>query len=392
MKILSGKPGKITPKILSDQTRFSYDVFPVVAAMLAIAALTITFLVWRDIGQQQALLCFAAAVSLILLRFISYYAFRAATDPDANAQFWRKLFLAGAYLTALMLSVAGFIFLPELTQSGQTVFTLLIIGVVSGSLPVLALNLNSYGFYVTATLLPAVYWNIASSEMQLKLLGTLIAVYIGMLMLSAYLFNRAMIDSLIYRYRSETLAERLQVANQRLSTANEELQRISTVDELTGAYNRRYFNQRFDEVWADHLREGMMFSALMIDVDFFKIYNDNFGHLQGDSCLRRIAAEIMEVIHRPRDFVARFGGEEFIVLLPNTKLPGAKEIAQRLHQRIERLAIPHKRPDKLGRVTISIGGAAVQPTKEATEDTFLQRIDHALYQAKSTGRNKSVFV
>jgi diguanylate cyclase (GGDEF)-like protein len=392
MKLLADKPGKISPKILAEQTKFSFEVFPVAASMLTTTVMVIAFLAWNQSNRDHTLFWLIAAIIVIALRFGVYYAYKAATNPDENTPFWRRLFLYGAYSSSLVMSAAGFAFFPDLSPSAQTVFMLLLLGVVSGSLPVLALDLRSYAFYVIVALIPLVYLNLANPDVHLKLLGVLAIVYIIMLMLSGYMFNSSMIDSLIYRYRSQSLAERLQVANQRLSSANEELQRISTIDELTGTYNRRYFNQRFEEVWNDHAREKMTLCALMIDVDHFKVYNDNYGHLRGDNCLQKVAHEIMQVIRRPRDFMARFGGEEFIVLLPNTQLPGAREIAVRIHQQIERLAIPHKRPDKYGRVTVSIGGASIVPSKDVSDDSFLQQIDKALYQAKDKGRNTSVFL
>ncbi|HEY3487450.1 MAG TPA: diguanylate cyclase [Gammaproteobacteria bacterium] len=392
MKLLSGKPGKITPKILAEQTKFSFEFFPVAASMLTTTILIIAFLAWTQAGQKPALLWLAAAITIIALRFGVYYWYKGATNPDENAAFWRRMFLVGAYSTSIILAAAGFSFFTHLTPNAQTVFMLLMLGIVSGSLPVMALDLRSYAFYVIVALMPMVYLNLANHDINLKLLGVLTIIYITMLMLSGYMFNRYMVDSLIYRYRSQTLAERLQVANQRLSSANEELQRISTIDELTGTYNRRYFNQRFEEVWNDHMREKNILCVLMIDVDYFKIYNDNFGHLRGDNCLQRVAQEIIQVIRRPRDFAARFGGEEFIVLLPNTQIAGGKELAERIHQRIVRLAIPHKRPDNLGRITVSIGGSSITPTKDVTEDSFLQQVDQALYQAKNKGRNTSVFI
>lgn len=392
MTFLTDKPGKITPQILAEQTKFSFELFPVTSAMLITALCVMAFLAWYEIGGNLALIWFAAAMLVVVLRFGIYYRYRSVGNTEENASFWRRMFLLGAYSTSIILSAAGFIFFPQLPASAQTVFMVIMLGIVSGSHPVMALDLRSYAFYVIIVLLPLVYVNLAASDVHLKLLAVLAIVYAVMLMLTGYMFSRIMVDSLIYRYRSKGLAERLQVANMRLSTANEELQRISTVDELTGTFNRRYFNQRFEEVWNDHLREKTTLSALMIDVDYFKIYNDNFGHLRGDNCLQKIAHEIIHVIRRPRDFAARFGGEEFIVLLPKTDSAGAREIAVRIHQQIERLAIPHKRPDKFGRVTISIGGSSVVPTRDITDDDFLQRVDQALYQAKAKGRNTSVFI
>lgn len=393
VRLLPEKPGKITPKILSEQTRFSYDVFPVTGSMLALAIILISFLIWDEIAPRSALIWMSAIMSALLVRFIAYFLYkRISSEREAEPRYWRRLFIWGAFVTAGLIGFAGFMYFPALSESSKMVFILLILGLVSGALPILASDLRAYSIYILLSLAPIAYHALASEVIAIKLIGALVFVFIGMLMLSCHLFNRALLDSLIYRYRSELLADRLQIANNRLSAANQELQRISTIDELTGTYNRRFFNHRFDEVWADHVREGTVLSALMIDVDLFKSYNDSFGHLQGDHCLRRVAEEIIGVIRRPRDFVARFGGEEFIMVLPNTDITGAQEIAVRIHKRVEQLAMPHRRNDGVNRVTVSIGGASIKPGKDSDSDQFLQRVDHALYMAKNKGRNTSVLI
>lgn len=392
--MLPEKPGKITPKILSEQTRFSYDVFPVTGSMLALAIFLIGFLIWDEIAPGSALIWMSAILTALLARFVAYFLYKrvSSNHRDVDPRFWRRFFIWGAFATAGLMGFAGIVYFPALSDSSKIVFVLLILGLVSGALPILASDLRAYSIYILLSLAPIAYHALATDVIAIKLIGALVFVFIGMLMLSCHLFNRALLDSLIYRYRSELLADRLQIANNRLSSANQELQRISTIDELTGTYNRRFFNQRFDEVWADHTREGSTLSALMIDVDLFKSYNDSFGHLQGDHCLKRIAEEIIGVIRRPRDFVARFGGEEFVMILPNTDIAGAKEIASRIHKRVELLAMPHRRSDGVNRVTVSIGGASIRPTKDSDSDQFLQRVDHALYMAKNKGRNTSVFI
>lgn len=385
------KPGKITPKILDEQTRFSYDVFPITTSMQAVSVCVIGFLAWEEADAETAWFWFTAAAGVIFLRILLYLFYKRAGE-SADSTRWRRAFLAGALASATLVLIATVLFYGELSQTGKTVFTLVVMGVVSGALPVLATDLRSYTAFVMLNILPLAFFNLADPAIAVKLIGAVMLVFVGMAMMAAHLFNKALLDSMIYRYRSEMLADRLQVANDRLSAANRELQRISTVDDLTGVYNRRFFNQRYEEVWADHVRQRQTLSALMIDVDLFKNYNDHFGHLQGDQCLARIAAEITGVIKRPRDFVARFGGEEFVMLLPNTNVKGAREIAQRIHERIEQLAIPHKRPDGEARVTVSIGGATVKPDKDTSGDAFLQRVDQALYQAKRSGRNTSIFL
>lgn len=362
--------------------------------MLALAIVLIGFLIWDEISSTSATIWGAAILTALLVRFAAYFGYKKSVsfDQETEPRFWRRFFVWGAFATAGLIGFAGLVFFPVLSDSSKMVFTLLILGLVSGALPILASDLRAYSIYILLSLAPIAYHALASGVIAVKLIGALVFVFIGMLMLSCHLFNRALLDSLIYRYRSELLADRLQIANNRLSAANQELQRISTVDELTGTYNRRFFNHRFDEVWADHVREGSTLSALMIDVDLFKSYNDSFGHLQGDHCLKRIAEEIIGVIRRPRDFVARFGGEEFIMILPNTDIAGAKEIASRIHKHVELLAMPHRRSDGVNRVTVSIGGASITPGKDSDSDQFLQRVDHALYMAKNKGRNTSVFI
>lgn len=383
--------GKITPKIVSEQTRFCFDVFPITTAMLVVAITLIAYLIWHDVSQKHGLYWFCAAMTIIVVRIVIYFIYK-NTDQESNASAWRFVFLLGAQLSAFLTCLAALLFFRQLDDAERMVFTVAVLGIVSGAMPVLATDLKSYAIYVLLNILPLALMNLASPSLSIKLIGAVTVVFIGMLMLAAHLFNRALLDSMIYRYRSEQLTDRLQVANNRLSAVNRDLQQISTTDELTGTYNRRYFNQRIDEVWADHVRQHQTLSALMIDVDHFKNYNDLFGHLQGDSCLKRIAAEICGVVHRPRDFVSRFGGEEFIVLLPNTAIKGAKELAERIHERIRQLAIPHKVQDSVNQVTVSIGGANIMPTNEYDSEKFLQRIDRALYQAKHKGRNTTVFI
>lgn len=390
-QFLADRPGKITPKILSEQTRFSYDVFPVTVAMLVVGVSIMAYVIWQNVGGKQAGYWFQAIAAITLCRVVLYIFYK-RYGQDGSPLFWRRAFLAGAYTSASMMSLAVLLFYNDFDANGKMVFMLLIIGIVSGALPVLATDLKAYAFYLVLCLMPLSFFNLATPSISVKLIGAVMIIFIGMLMLAAHLFNRALLDSLIYRYRSELLADRLQIANNRLSSANLELQQISTTDELTEVFNRRYFNQRYKEVWDDHVREGQSLAALMIDVDHFKAYNDQFGHLQGDHCLKRIADEITGVINRPRDFVSRFGGEEFIMLLPNTDIKGAQQIAARIHNHIERLAIPHRVENGPDRVTVSIGGAALKPNKETSSEFFLQQVDRALYKAKHNGRNTSIFV
>ena len=128
---------------------------------------------------------------------------------------------------------------------------------------------------------------------------------------------------------------------QQLQLANQELRQLANVDSLTGVANRRYFDTYLAETWAQLQQEQALFSLILCDIDYFKAYNDHYGHPHGDACLQQVAQAIAQATHRPTDLAARYGGEEFALLLPHTSPEGAQQVAQRLQQNIAALAIPH---------------------------------------------------
>ena len=125
-----------------------------------------------------------------------------------------------------------------------------------------------------------------------------------------------------------------------------------------------------------------------MDVDFFKLYNDTYGHNIGDVCLRRVAQTLKQALRRPADLAARYGGEEFVVLLPNTNVDGAIDVAQRIIKHIDALALPHSRSKTAPHVTLSIGITFTVPQKQTTLTEFLAKADSALYKAKENGRHQ----
>lgn len=180
----------------------------------------------------------------------------------------------------------------------------------------------------------------------------------------------------------------LVVLTRRLDEANRELIRLSSVDGLTGISNRRQFDEFLAREWSRGVRGASPMSLLMCDVDFFKQYNDHYGHPAGDECLKTVARVLKTGVHRPADMVARYGGEEFVVVLPDTDAAGAQSVAEELRAALENLAIPHE-GSSLGLVTISIGVACSVPQhKSGTAEQLIADADAALYLAKQAGRNQ----
>lgn len=173
-----------------------------------------------------------------------------------------------------------------------------------------------------------------------------------------------------------------------LEIKNEELERLSSQDGLTGIANRRVFDEFIKSEWARAGRNKSSLSLIMIDIDHFKVYNDNYGHQGGDDCLRQVAQKLADAVNRPADLVARYGGEEFVVVMPCTDLEGAKNIAEALCLGISALAVPHAHSSTADHVTISLGVACVVPSVDGKSESLITMADEALYKAKEAGRNQ----
>ena len=188
----------------------------------------------------------------------------------------------------------------------------------------------------------------------------------------------------------EHLEDQVEKRTKELTLANKKLEKLANLDGLTGIANRRVFDDDLKKEWRRAKRQNSVVSLLMCDVDFFKNYNDSYGHLAGDECLRKIASTMQNLFQRAGDLVTRYGGEEFAIILPGVPYRGVTKVAEQLRQSIAHLGIKHLRPDGSSIVTISIGGVTAHPELELSEQDLVNRADKALYQAKQKGRNVCV--
>ncbi|WP_379969655.1 diguanylate cyclase domain-containing protein [Ectobacillus sp. sgz5001026] len=172
-----------------------------------------------------------------------------------------------------------------------------------------------------------------------------------------------------------------------LEEANLKLRNLSNIDGLSSLFNRRYFDEMLQKEWQKHISENKPISLLICDIDFFKKYNDNYGHLAGDLCIQSVAKEIKECCS-PSDIPARYGGEEFVILMRDTNEERAKEIGERLRQNVFHLNIPHEASLMHHIVTLSIGMSTLYPDAIGNEKTLLELADKALYYSKENGKNR----
>ena len=184
-----------------------------------------------------------------------------------------------------------------------------------------------------------------------------------------------------------SLEDRVADRTRELATANEKLEILSATDALTGLANRRRFDQFFEAEWQRSLRACRPLAVAMIDIDFFKPYNDHYGHVSGDVCLRQVAEALANTVRAATDIVCRYGGEEFVIVVPEADVSGAMVVGERARRAVAELKLPHIKGET-GTVTVSVGVASATATSSTLPEALIKRADAALYQAKEGGRNQ----
>jgi len=190
-----------------------------------------------------------------------------------------------------------------------------------------------------------------------------------------------------YVYVLRDISDR-KAAEEQMQEAFHTVERLAMMDGLTGVANRRLLDQTLAREWISSRRDGLPLSVLLIDVDCFKAFNDQYGHLEGDECLCKVSAKMQKALRRPLDLLARYGGEEFVAVLPNTPIEGAEAIADLVRKAVADCDIPHAGSPH-GVVTVSVGCATEIPSNDSSVSSLLNAADAALYMAKSNGRNRT---
>ncbi|MBF0627156.1 MAG: diguanylate cyclase [Magnetococcales bacterium] len=188
----------------------------------------------------------------------------------------------------------------------------------------------------------------------------------------------------------QELNAQLESKNDQLSKLNTILQNMAMRDGLTGIPNRRHFDQYLEQEWNRASRDHAGLSLILMDIDFFKPFNDHYGHAEGDECLKQVARALADAMPRSVDLLARYGGEEFVCVLPDTNLDGLIVVGNKLRETIHALGLPHHYSKVADHVTISMGGVSMIPSRDLTPASLVKAADDRLYQAKAAGRDRLV--
>ncbi len=355
----------------------------------SLAAMLVTGgIAWLRLGNWLPVGWTAAATLVAALRLLDISAFqrRAGTDTP---QRWARRFLIGAWTQGALWGAASLVLLT--TDDAFTQFVVITVqtGFLAGAaarnnaVPTVALG------QVYCTLLPLLAVCLLHPSHYYLLYAVVVVLEIAASVATVRYLHRQAAGLLMTSEQNVALLASLGAANTQLEAANARLQSLATTDGLTGVVNRRGLDAALDAEWSRISRDATHLAVLLVDIDFFKAYNDRFGHQAGDDCLRRVARCLSATVRRPSDLVARYGGEEFAVILPGTDHFGAIDMAERLRAAVQAMALPH--PDNPGGiVTISVGAATLHASGSAATvpEELIALADKELYRAKQAGRNR----
>ena len=338
------------------------------------------FFFWGQLSSQKMslLIWFGLIVTLSIVRYLvgkNFNTKRQYTQEDLS--YWANRHVFFTTLISTIWGVAGIMFFPQ-DLPHQILLMLILSSVLLAAIPTLAASRLAFYFQIVVIFLPVVSLFLLSKDSGHGLLAVaLIILAVTLVLVSSYIYH------LLFELQTTHIA----------------LQALAETDQLTNIANRRHFDRKFKVEWRRAMRDKNPISMMMIDVDFFKKYNDSYGHQEGDKCLQEIAKALESITNRPADLASRYGGEEFAILLPATSLDNTVMLAERLRKKIEKLKIEHTR-SSFGIVTVSIGVSCCEPAWDFTGKTpdkdqkvifpamLLTAADNALYVSKERGRNQ----
>ena len=386
--------------------------------LLALLAISMTFVFRNHLSQASIIAWLLVFTSSTGLRLYRSYTFLNSENTSSNPDYWFSWHLAGVIISGLIWG--GFILL--LVQTADPTYlglvTICAAGLCAGAATVYSASLISFLLFSIPLLSPIGGFLVLSEYPAICALGYFVFLFLITIIAISYRLNKTMTSSLGLQIEKEDLLAALETEKQQVIDANknleqdiqkkiqteakllyekksaedisEKLRALSTQDGLTGINNRRRFDEALYDEWYRAARQSSHLSLIICDIDKFKEYNDTHGHLAGDKCLTRIAHLIDDYARRTADVAARFGGEEFAIILPDTDDEDAKIIAEHMRVAIFDLALPHGVSSVADVVTASFGVHTTIPEKNILPDILIDYADKALYQAKGQGRNRVV--
>jgi len=313
-----------------------------------------------------------------------------ADNKHINYRHWFNRFFATTIIAGIAWCAGGFVVGRYLEPLEQVYIFIVLIGVGAAAIPFLGVMKRVALSFQAVSTIPYVIYISLSLEERGTVLLFMFTLYMAAIIASIRRMDLNLTESMSLQYKNTQMVDSLSKSNQQLQNANEKLETLSLEDALTQLHNRRYFEMQLKSEWKRESREHKILTLMVIDIDYFKLYNDTYGHAEGDVCLKAVARILQDCIHRPADIIARIGGEEFVVMLPDVGVDGALTLAKQMQHQLHLASLTHATSPLSENVTVSMGIASVVPDENSTALSLFKAADKALYKAKSKGRNQVV--
>ncbi len=310
-----------------------------------------------------------------------------AAGKTIDYKYWSNRFYIGTLFAAVTWGVCGFILTPALDLLSQGYVFLVLTGMGAASIPFLGVDKRIAFSFQAISILPFGIYFSAELNAYGFIHLYIFALYLVGMVASVCRMDINLTDTMMLQYENLQMINTMSNVNHKLQAANEKLETLSLEDTLTELYNRRYFEKQLEAKWKHDVWENKEITLMIIDIDFFKLYNDTYGHAEGDNCLKQVAQILKSSLRRPTDTIARIGGEEFVVMLPGAGVNVALKLAEQMQRQLDIANITHEASTLGGKVTVSIGIASVILEKNTTSLGLFKAADKALYKAKKNGRN-----
>lgn len=366
--------------VYAEQVKLLYACSKYRPCLHLISAIVVVLIVLDSVLHLYIAVWVLSLFALNIYRIIDFSSTQKIIDKIDDWQSIHKRFVLTAASLGLIYGLGLTFFFTQLTLINQIYILCLVATLVPAGLVSFASDRYSFYAFFYSLCIPLLVQILLMAKPPYINIGICAIAFIAITR-QLFLWNHEVIkDSIELKIKNEELLESLQQTNTRLQQQN-------IIDDLTKIANRRHFDEILEKEWLRAKRIRASLALLMIDIDFFKQYNDTFGHLKGDECLKQIATVLSNNLNRPGDFVARYGGEEFCILIPQTDLDGATTFAEKVHSAIIELKIDNPGSKVSKYLTISIGIAAIVPKHDDSYMDLIYTSDKALYKAKADGRN-----
>ncbi|VAW57325.1 SENSORY BOX/GGDEF FAMILY PROTEIN [hydrothermal vent metagenome] len=330
-------------------------------------------------------------VSITLVRLWNTLQFNHAINEGKTIdyKYWFNRFYAGTLTIAFAWGICGFIMKEALTLLEQGYIFIVITAMGAAAIPFLGVAPRVVFSFQAISILPFGTYMILQLDQFGFIHMYIFALFVTGLIAAVRRMDVNLTDSMMLQYENLQMISTMSNVNHKLQMANEKLESLTLEDTLTELHNRRYFEKQLEAKWKHDVWENKELTLMIIDIDYFKLYNDTYGHAEGDVCLKRVAKVLKSSLRRPTDIIARIGGEEFVVMLPGAGVNVALKIAQQMQDELSLTDLVHESSPLDKNVTVSVGIASVILDRNTTSLGLFKAADKALYQAKANGRNQT---